>query len=365
MPGTQYADYFLGANTPSGFRSMFEDSYSAADGWQVYIIKGGPGTGKSTLMRRIAALAGEQGLFTERIRCSSDPDSLDAVIIPSLRRAIYDGTAPHVLEPQLAGACERLVDLGQAWDTDVLHRRREDIARLSAECSALHGQATQMLACADVFRRRLSAPAALAADRDKLDRAAERLCRRFGLHGNSGSASSGRTMRRLASAVTPGGIMNAAEEYISSFGRVVPIYDSTCAVSGMLLAALRDRLIRRGYSLIECPCSQQHDRTEHLLLPEEDICFTVRSDIHGAELSTDADQRAVRSGRFLPPEFTQGRHPERAADRRELLRFTSLAAECMRRAKEVHDRLEGCYRDAMDFGLVQLIGERTAEQILG
>ena len=38
MPNTQYADYFLGANTPAGFRSMFEDSYSADDGWQVYII---------------------------------------------------------------------------------------------------------------------------------------------------------------------------------------------------------------------------------------------------------------------------------------------------------------------------------------
>ena len=363
MPSRQYADYFLGANTPAGFRSMFEDSYSAADGWQVYIIKGGPGTGKSTLMGRIAALAQEQGHFTERIHCSSDPDCLDAVIIPSIRRAIYDGTAPHVLEPKLPGACERLVDLGQAWDAGILHSRRADIARLSAECSALHRQATQMLACADVFRRRLSEPAARAADRDKLHRAADRLCRRFGLDRRSSAA--GKTARRLASAVTPKGIINAAEEYISSFGRVVPVYDSTCAVSGILLDALRKRLSERGYDIIECPCSQQYDRPEHLLLPEADICFTVRSDIHGAELCADGDQRAIRSGRFLPAEFTQGRHPERVSDRRELLRFTGLAADCMRRAKATHDLLESCYRDAMDFDMVRLIGERTAERMLG
>lgn len=363
MPNTHYSDFFLGANSPTGFRSMFTESYSADEGWQVYIIKGGPGTGKSTLMRRIADLAVEQGVFAQRIHCSSDPDSLDAVILPHLRRAIYDGTAPHVLEPQLPGACERLVDLGQAWDADVLLSRREDIARLSADCSALHRQATQMLACADVFRHRLSHPAALAADRDKLDRAAERLCLRFGL--DRKSASHGRITRRLASAVTPRGIMNAAEEYIASFGRVVPVYDSTCAVSGILLSALRDRLTGRGFDIIECPCSQQPDRPEHLLLPEEDICFTVRSDIHGAELCADGDERAIRSGRFLPPEFSRGRHPERVSDRRELLRFTQLAADCMRKAKETHDLLENCYRDAMDFDTVRLMGDRTAERMLG
>ncbi len=362
MPNTQYAGYFLGANTPTGFRSMFEESYSPEDGWQVYIIKGGPGTGKSTLMRRVAALAQEQGIFSERISCSSDPESLDAVILPSLRRAIYDGTAPHVLEPRLAGACERLVDLGQAWDGEALHRRREDISRLSAECSALHRQATQMLACADMFRRRLSEPADRAADRDKISRAADRLCRRFDL--DRRSSAPGKVTRRLASAVTPKGIINAAKDYISSFGRVVPVYDGSCAVSGMLLSALRDRLVKHGYSLIECPCSQQHDRPEHLLLPEEDICFTVRSDIHGAELCAGGDQRAIRSGRFLPPEFTRGRHPQRVADRRELLRFTGLASGCMAQAKAVHDQLELCYRDAMDFDMVQLIGDRTAERIL-
>lgn len=362
MPTKPYADYFLGANSPAGFRSLFEQSYCPSEGWQVYIIKGGPGTGKSTLMGNVLRRAVEKGCFAEAIHCSSDPNSLDAVILPSLRRAIFDGTAPHVLEPSLPGACEVLVDLGQAWDAGILRERRERIAGLSAECSALHRQATSMLACAAVFRERINRPAEQAADRQRIDRAARRLCERFGLERRGGT--SGRLTRRLASAVTPEGIMNAAEGYMASFGRVVPVYDNVGALSGLLLSRLRDLLLEQGHSVIECPCSQEPERPEHLLLPDEDICFTARSHIHGADLRSDADTRALRTDRFLPAGLTRGRHPQRAADRRELLRFTDLAAGCMRQAKAVHDRLEECYRDAMDFEAVRQMGERTAEDIL-
>lgn len=361
MPNQIYADYFLGANAPGGFRSMFRQSYSTSDGWRVFIIKGGPGTGKSTLMRFIAQQAADAGHFVERIHCSSDPDSLDAVILPSLRRAIYDGTAPHVLEPALPGGCEQLLDLGQAWDAGLLYSHRDEIAELSRRCSACHRRATQMLDCAAVFRSRLYEPAAASADRQKISRAAERLCSRFGLtrRGSAGSAA-----HRLASAVTPQGITTAAGEYIASFGTVVPLLDRSFSVSGLLMSELTERLLDRGYKAVICPCSQDPDRIEHLLLPDEDICFTTRSDAHGRELHTDSDVRAVRSERFLPDGLTRGRHPEQVADRREMLRFTGLASECMRQAKTIHDQLEEYYKTAMDYSILDRLGTEAAERML-
>ncbi len=47
-------DFFLGANSEHGFFSHFgqlQDPYSQE---KTYIIKAGPGTGKSTMMKRIA-----------------------------------------------------------------------------------------------------------------------------------------------------------------------------------------------------------------------------------------------------------------------------------------------------------------------
>ena len=44
---------FLGANSPSGFISKFDQLADADDGWRLFVIKGGPGSGKSTLISLI------------------------------------------------------------------------------------------------------------------------------------------------------------------------------------------------------------------------------------------------------------------------------------------------------------------------
>jgi MoxR-like ATPase len=73
---------FPGNNTSRGFYSYYPYivPYSAAE--HIYILKGGPGVGKSTFMRRIAEKAALLDFDIEFMHCSSDPDSLDAVFIP-------------------------------------------------------------------------------------------------------------------------------------------------------------------------------------------------------------------------------------------------------------------------------------------
>ena len=96
MTALPHIQYFLGANSPTGFYSLYDQLLPPEQARAIYILKGGPGCGKSTLMRRVAAQAGEAGLAVERILCSGDPGSLDAVVIPELGVALVDGTAPHV-----------------------------------------------------------------------------------------------------------------------------------------------------------------------------------------------------------------------------------------------------------------------------
>ena len=45
--------YFLGANSAEGFLSFFDRCYAADGEWKTYIMKGGPGTGKSSFMKYI------------------------------------------------------------------------------------------------------------------------------------------------------------------------------------------------------------------------------------------------------------------------------------------------------------------------
>lgn len=92
MPNIQY---FLGGNTPAGFYSLYHQLSDPARTRALYIIKSGPGSGKSSLMRRVERHIRAAGLETVQVLCSGDPDSLDAVIVPALGAAIVDGTAPQ------------------------------------------------------------------------------------------------------------------------------------------------------------------------------------------------------------------------------------------------------------------------------
>ena len=64
-----------------------------------YFIKGRPGTGKSTFMRRFAAKAVSMGYDAEVYYCSFDPYSYDMVVIPELDVCVFDATAPHEKTP--------------------------------------------------------------------------------------------------------------------------------------------------------------------------------------------------------------------------------------------------------------------------
>ena len=115
--------YFAASNTVSGFVSYYDDIFGRCD--EIYVIKGGSGTGKSRFMREVAEhyLKNEENANIEYFYCSFDPDSLDGIIVDR-RMAVIDGTSPHVYEPTLPGAKENMVDLGAFWDSRALMAKR-------------------------------------------------------------------------------------------------------------------------------------------------------------------------------------------------------------------------------------------------
>ena len=65
-----------------------------------YFIKGRPGTGKSTFLKKLAERAMASGYDVEVYYCSFDKESLDMVTVPELSFAVFDSTAPHELFPE-------------------------------------------------------------------------------------------------------------------------------------------------------------------------------------------------------------------------------------------------------------------------
>ena len=64
-----------------------------------YFIKGRPGTGKSTMLKKLMARAEMNGIDVEVYHCGFDPNSLDMILLPELDTVIFDSTAPHEYFP--------------------------------------------------------------------------------------------------------------------------------------------------------------------------------------------------------------------------------------------------------------------------
>ena len=107
---------FAGGNTPKGFFSYYHYILSQEDANRIFCIKGGPGVGKSTLMRNIAMFMVDKGYDVELMHCSSDNNSLDGLVIKDINIALVDGTAPHIVDPKNPGAVDEIINLGDYWD---------------------------------------------------------------------------------------------------------------------------------------------------------------------------------------------------------------------------------------------------------
>lgn len=120
--------FFAASNTENGFVSYFAENFrNRAD--RCYIIKGGPGTGKSRLMNEMGESAEAAGGKVEYYYCSSDPISLDGLYIEFGKEslAVLDGTAPHAEEIASPGTVDNILDVGRFWDPKALREHKAEI----------------------------------------------------------------------------------------------------------------------------------------------------------------------------------------------------------------------------------------------
>lgn len=133
--------FFYGANTGSGFKEYYSHFVNQNECNRIYNVIGGPGTGKSTLLKKIAEECHKNGCECEYYFCSSDPTSLDCIRIFSESSgktvAVCDATAPHERSFSTPGAVSEIVDLSKFWDSAFLEKKKQVIIKLQ-ESKSLH-----------------------------------------------------------------------------------------------------------------------------------------------------------------------------------------------------------------------------------
>ncbi|WJY26582.1 hypothetical protein [Sporosarcina trichiuri] len=92
------------------------------------LIKSLPGTGKSTMMKALAAEAEKRGIDTEYGWCGLDAGSIDVIQFPELSVCLIDATEPHVYDIEREG--DEILNLAGLCAKDELAERKIDAIRL-------------------------------------------------------------------------------------------------------------------------------------------------------------------------------------------------------------------------------------------
>ncbi len=347
--------FFMGVNNKSGFCSLFGELYNPYEQGEHIILKGGPGTGKSTLMKKIAQKTERMGLYTERGFCSADPNSLDAVVVPEINFSIIDGTAPHTFDPKMPGISEHIVDLGVAWDRKYLQSHIYEIGQLMQENSLQHKRAADFLMVASQIERESASICAGLTDEIKLERYAKRLANRE-IPTRKG-VKQGKAVKRFLSAVTPEGVVVQHESVVALCEKIITVEDEFSAVSPFIAEYISAYAKNNGYNVIECFCPLfPRMKIEHLIIPELKLALFTQNSYHS---SIDGGEKIVHASRFYDKEGVKANREKLNLQRKAKKELIDEAARKLSLAKDIHDRLEDYYIKATDFDVINEIGEKV------
>lgn len=332
--------YFLAANSADGFVSYFNKNYSAENGWRAIIIKGGPGTGKSRIMRGVAKSAANMGKFVTLCPCSSDPHSLDGVILEDDKKIILDGTAPHIVEPMHPGICEEILNTGMFWNAEKLIEHRTEILAIMGENRNAHKKASHYIAAAGQLLKSNFSICLANTDLPKVFEFAAKLGAK---HITKGKGF--KEQCRFLGGITPVG-------YVKLYGTVAPyknkiiITDEHGAVSSVILSSIRDIAIKNGQEIITVKNPVlPYEKTDAVILPELNTVFIVENKPHDLPFA----ERRIHAERFISNNQTALNRNRLQFNKKAAESLLANAVECLAEAKKIHDELEKYYVDAMDF----------------
>ncbi|MDR1692861.1 MAG: hypothetical protein LBR72_05830 [Oscillospiraceae bacterium] len=261
------AQFFLGANTPQGFVSYYNKwlNYNRLN--RLFIIKGAPGNGKSSFMKRIAAKLEDQE--REVILCSGDTSAWDGVYFSNLGVAFADGTPPHAMEPRYPLAVEMYLPLTQFVDDAAISRERKTAIFLQDSLREDYARLYRVLGAVKSLQDEQKA---LITDLDALEvlrRRTRGIIRREIKKGSGNGA----LRRRFLSAFSPDGAETLWDTVSLLADRVYELQDSYRQAHAVL-SPVCTAALEAGSEVIACydPFAPT-TRPAHLILPEARLAF--------------------------------------------------------------------------------------------
>ncbi|PWA10675.1 hypothetical protein DCC39_10935 [Pueribacillus theae] len=352
-------NYFAGGNTSVGFYSLFSSNLN--DLKRLFILKGGPGTGKSFLIKTIGKEWVNRGYDIEYMYCSSDKESVDGVIIQKLKTGIVDGTNPHVIEPRFPGVIDDYVNLGVAWDAEKLRKNKEDIIDHTEQVSAAFKSAYEAFGDALIFHNERKKRLSPYIDRKKMEVLVNELIATF--FKEKKESAKPHIKHRFHGANTPTGTVDFISELTSDVGNRYLLKGRPGVGKSTLLKSLASAAENRGFDTEIYHCEFEPERVDLLVVKELDLAIFDSTPPHEYAPERKNDKVIDLESEVLVSDVSEKDSFKIQIAEEQFAAKMKEGLGALAHAKALRDTLEGYYIHAMDFTITGQIRKEIDDEI--
>ena len=343
-------NFFPGSNTVKGFYSFY--NYLKKGAKNTFIIKGGPGTGKSTTLFNIASHFTKKNYQVEYHWCSSDNDSLDGIVIPAKKTVIFDGTPPHQYGPQYPGAAEEIINFGSCWDKSLLLQNKTEIKELFDRINVLFKKAYNRLKISDLFFQERETVLTKKYNKEKtlniINEINFQLLPKINITtGEHNSRNSTGDERHLfGSALTPAGHISIVNNITKNITNKYLLNGSPKTENSLILKKTGKLAQIRGFNVLYLHSGLNPELLDAVVIQESNTAFIRETNVFSPQQYTQ--------------KFTLLKEKEKCEQQQK---YINQGISLIKKAKQEHDILENYYIKAMDFNKLNKIESQLIKEI--
>ena len=346
---------FPGGNTSEGFYSYF-DNILGRDAKRLYILKGGPGTGKSTIMRKFADEALRLNYDLEYHHCASDPSSIDVVVVPKLKVAILDGTSPHAVDPKVPGAIDEIINLGEFWNQSEIIKNRDEIRDLLEINSKYYIRTYKYLKAARTIHEDIVWKNKECIKLGQRNMAIARFAKEI-FKNTTYSENLGLKRHLFGSMYTPDGWVEYTDTLLKDIDRVYNVVGDIGTGKSSALSKIASEGTNRGFDV---------EIFHSPLIPTEIETVVIKDLKVAVTLSEKRKLNSVKTlnlNDYLNEEKLKIHTEDISEDKVIREKLIDIAIKNLLKTKDNHDELESFYSPNMDFKKLEDVSKRIIDEI--
>lgn len=346
--------YLIASNTSAGFVSYVGSFLKDAE--RVYILKGSPGCGKSTFIKRIGNELLEEGFSIDFVSSPTDSNSIDGIFIHDIKVAIINGTAPGVIEPKYPGAIDRLLDFGEFWDIDYLRNHREEIKKYFDEIELEYREFFKHLKNAKLVHDRWEKEYLKGMDFKKAEEVTKGLLEKII---KEVKGLTGKEWHRFSGAMTPQGNINFYASLTRSIKNRYIVKGRPGTGKSTMTRKIAKAALEAGYDVEYYHCAFDPDSIDMILIPE--LSFAILDGTAPHVVDPGENDNLVDTFEFIDTNIVHEHEDPIKSIEMEYAEEIAKAKKVYVKIKELNDKLEAYYINATDFNDVNALRIRITK----